>query len=122
MFEDAATAAKCAVEMQRAIAELSPESLGLPESFGLRLAGHYGPVYPSRDTILKERNFFGAHVSRAARLEPVTAVNEIYITEPFAAMLALDPRGAFSCDYVGSHPAAKDYGDLPMFSLRPRSS
>ena len=118
VFKDPAVAANCAIAMQNAIAKLNPSELGLPDQFGLRLAGNYGPVYPAHDPILKTQNFFGAHVSRAARLEPVTPVGGIYVTEPFAAILALEPSKEFACDYVGTHPAAKGYGNLPMYLLR----
>ena len=40
----------------------------------------------------------------------------------FAAGLALDPRHEFDCDYVGTVPAAKGYGDLRMYLLRRRAT
>jgi hypothetical protein len=40
-----------------------------------------------------------------------------YVTEHFAAWLALEPGGAFACGYVGQVPAAKDYGTLRMYHL-----
>jgi hypothetical protein len=42
----------------------------------------------------------------------------VYVTEPFAAALALDGHGEFACDYVGHMPAAKEYGRLRMYRLR----
>ena len=32
--------------------------------------------------------------------------------------MALDPAREFDCDYVGTIPAAKEYGDLVMYLLR----
>ncbi len=39
----------------------------------------------------------GSHVSRTARIEPVTPPEAVYVTEPFAAALALEGRAEFSC-------------------------
>jgi hypothetical protein len=42
----------------------------------------------------------------------------VYVTEAFAAALALaGPRG-LTCDYVGHMAAAKGYGMLRMYRLR----
>jgi hypothetical protein len=59
----------------------------------------------------------GSHVSRTARIEPVTPPGAAFVTEEFAA--ALELAGApFACDYVGHMPAAKDVGRLRMHRLR----
>jgi class 3 adenylate cyclase len=121
VFADPRAAARCGLALQDAIGAASLAAKGLPGTLALRLGGHYGPVFPATDPILERPNLFGAHVARAARLEPVTPPGELYVTEPFAAALALDPAQAFACDYVGTHPAAKDYGSLPMYVLSRRS-
>ena len=59
----------------------------------------------------------GSHVSRTARIEPVTPAGAVYVTEQFAAALALDAHEEFCCDYVGHMPAAKDFGKLRMYRL-----
>jgi len=118
VFEDAGKAADCALALQEAIAALDLRAAGLPADMGLRLGGHLGPVYRARDPILGHDNFFGAHVSRAARIEPVTPENCVYVTETLAAVLALHNVGQFSCEYVGMTQAAKHYGRMRMFLLR----
>ena len=60
----------------------------------------------------------GSHVSRTARIEPVTPPAEVYVTEPFAAALVLSGHDRLACDYVGHMPAAKDFGQLRMYRLR----
>ena len=60
-------------------------------------------------------------VSRTARIEPVTPPGAVYVTEPFAAALELAQRPELGCDYVGSMPAAKDYGRFRMYRLRRRA-
>ena len=115
---DAPVAARCALELQKMVAGLDLAAMGLPANFGLRLAGHLGPVFPLNDDVLGLPSFFGSHVSRTARVEPVTPEGHVYVTEPFAARLALDKGSPFSCEYVGHMPAAKGYGNLRMYLLR----
>ena len=63
----------------------------------------------------------GTHISRTARIEPVTPPGAVYVTEPFAAALELAGCTDLRCDYVGHMPAAKDYGRLRMYRLLRRS-
>lgn len=118
VFAEVGLAARCAIDMQAALAALPYDSMGLPDDLGLRLGGHFGPVYEGEDPVMGATNFFGAHVSRAARIEPITPEGCVYVSEPFAAAIALDPSREFDCDYVGTVPAAKNYGELPMYLLR----
>src|SRR5207244_5487728 len=117
VFDDAGVAADCALALQDAIAALDLEAAGLPAGMALRLGGHLGPVYKAQDPILQRDNFFGAHVSRAARIEPVTPERCVYVTETLAAVLALHNASAFHCEYVGMTEAAKGYGPMRMFLL-----
>ena len=117
VLSDAAAAARCALEIQAAMNALDLPASGLPDTLALRLGGHFGPVFEATDPVQNVTNFFGAHVSRTARIEPVTPPGEVYVTEEFAARLALE-RGGFACDYVGQIPAAKSYGPMRMYHLR----
>ncbi len=118
VLDDVYSAARCALDLQVAMAQLPLKALGLPDFITMRLGGHFGPVHAGVDPILKASSFFGAHVSKAARIEPITPPGEVYVTEHFAARLALDPAAEFQCEYVGEIPMAKDYGDLKMYLLR----
>ena len=120
VFEDAGSAAHCALALQEKMAALDLAALGLPADLQLRIGGHFGPAFQGEDPVLKRSAYFGAHVSRAARIEPVTPEGCVYVTEPFAAVLALHHGGEFACEYVGVTAAAKNYGSMPMFLLRRR--
>lgn len=115
---DVETAALCAIDLQEEMATLVPEEHGLPQFMGLRLGGHLGPVFAMRDPVLKRRSYMGAHVSRTARIEPITPEGSVYVTEAFAAAIATDPSRRFACEYVGQVPTAKHYGTMRMYSLR----
>jgi class 3 adenylate cyclase/tetratricopeptide (TPR) repeat protein len=118
VFRDAGRAAYCALDMQDAMNAIDLAAAGLPETLKLRLGGHLGPVYELDDPVTDRPNYYGAHVSRAARIEPITPEGCVYVTETFAAVLALYNAGTFSCDYVGITEMAKHYGNLRMFLLR----
>jgi class 3 adenylate cyclase len=122
VFDDAAKAANCALELQEAVSRIDVAAHGLPEDLGLRIGLHLGPAYMARDPILQCDNYFGAHVSRAARIEPVTPEGCVYVTETMAAMLALYNSDAYTCEYVGMTEAAKKYGQMRMFLLARRGT
>lgn len=115
------SAAECALELQTAMGGIDLEAAGLPGDLSLRLSAHVGPVFPVRDPVCDAPTFLGSHVSRTARIEPVTPPRAVYVTEPFAAALELAGRDDLACDYVGHMPAAKDYGRLRMYRLRRRA-
>jgi len=121
VIEDAETAADCAIAMQDAVSELPLAALGLPATLGLRLGGHFGPVFPVHDPVLKQMAYMGCHVSRTARIEPVTPSGMVYVTDAFAAALAATRQPRFACDYMGLVPAAKNYGAMRMFALSRRN-
>jgi hypothetical protein len=120
VLTDPVAAAACALELQEAMTAVHPTEHRLPAHLALRLGGHLGPVFPTRDPVLGVDAFMGSHVSRTARIEPVTPAGAVYVTEAFAAALEL-AAGRFACDYVGHMPAAKDYGRLRMYRLRTRA-
>ncbi|MEA2442469.1 MAG: hypothetical protein QOH76_3893, partial [Thermoleophilaceae bacterium] len=114
------SAAECALALQEAMSLITLEAVGLPADLALRMGAHVGPVFPVHDPVIGRPAFMGSHVSRTARIEPVTPPGTVYVTEPFAALLELEPDSRLSCDYVGHMPAAKDYGRLRMYRLQRR--
>ena len=120
VLTDTVLAAECALELQQGISAIDLRELELPDDLALRIGAHVGPVFPLEEPVLRTRAFTGSHVSRTARIEPVTPPGTVYVTEPFAAALELAQRPGLGCDYVGSMPAAKDYGHFRMYRLRRR--
>ena len=116
VLSDPVSAAACALDLQDALEGLNLAALRLPEQLALRLGGHVGPVFPVRNPIMDSPAFMGSHVSRTARIEPVTPPGSVFVTEAFAAALVLE-NSRFGCDYVGHIPAAKDLGRLRMYRL-----
>jgi class 3 adenylate cyclase len=120
VLTDPVEAAECALELQGAMAEIDFRALGLEDQLALRIGGHVGPVFPMEEPVLRTLAFTGSHVSRTARIEPVTPPGTVFVTEPFAAALELAWHKTLGCDYVGTMPAAKDYGHFRMYRLRRR--
>jgi hypothetical protein len=122
VLSNAPAAARCALDLQRAMAGVDLHAAGLPAHLAFRLSGHVGPVFLLPDPVLGRVSFMGSHLSRTARIEPVTPPGAVYVTEAFAALLELSGSRDLGCDYVGHLPAAKDYGRLRMYHLRGRST
>ena len=118
VFEDSLTAAICSLEFQKQIKATNFSDYNLPEDLSLRLSVHYGPVFRGKDYICNERTYYGSHVTKAARIEPITPPGEIYVTEAFAAALALTGDTNIECNYMGTLPLAKDFGQLSMYVLK----
>lgn len=117
VMRDAESAAACATSLQAAFKSVDLEDNGLPGYLALRMGAHIGPVFPTHDPVIGGDAFMGSHVSRTARIEPVTAPGAVYATDAFAAALAL-ARSDFTCEYVGHMPTAKGYGHFRMYSVR----
>jgi Adenylate and Guanylate cyclase catalytic domain len=115
---DASSAADCALDLQAGMAAIELESEGLPGHLALRLGAHLGPIFQYHDPVVDAPDFTGSHVSRTARIEPITPAGEVYVSEPFAAALVLADRRDLTCDYVGHMPMAKGYGRQRMYRLR----
>jgi class 3 adenylate cyclase/tetratricopeptide (TPR) repeat protein len=90
---------------------------GLPEGFTVRISLHIGPVFTMEDIILKQPAFFGTHVARVARIEPITTPGCVFGTEQVAAILNAS-NSPLCCDYVGNISLAKRYGLYPIYQIR----
>jgi hypothetical protein len=118
VLADVRAGAACAIEIQEAIAELDWRSLDLPEDLGLRIGGHVGPVMSIVDPVRGQTATWGRELTRAARIEPRTPEGEVYVTDAFAALLALEPASGFASEYVGRVTTAKQFETIPMYRLR----
>lgn len=116
-FADVRTAAAVVLELQEAVARAVDTDEAAPGGAGMRFGVHCGPVFVAPDPITGRPNIFGTEVTRAARIEPVAPTGEAYVTQQFAALLALEGGTGFDTTYVGPVQLAKGYGELKMFKL-----
>ncbi len=119
VWERAGAAADFALTLQGMMAELDLEAAGLPPDLAIRLGLHAGVMWPLRDPVTGAPNFFGEAVARAARIEPITKAGRIFVTEEFAAELALESDEPAKPEYVGEVEAAKGYGRFRLYRLSP---
>ena len=118
VISNAPTAAEISLQIQDALDGFDYSALGLEGKGGrMRIGAHYGPAYRAIDHITGRLSFYGNEVSKAARIEPVTPTGAVFVTEPFAAILALEAPDRFDCRYVGRIQLAKGYGSYPMYRL-----
>jgi len=104
----------------------------LPDRFTVRIALHAGPVFAATDPIAGRPNFYGAHVNRAARIEPVTLPGHIYASDQFVALLTAEQvmreheheragtryERPFVTEYVGMVALAKAFGMQAVHEVR----
>jgi hypothetical protein len=111
-------AAEFAHRLQHEIGQFDWPALGLAPETGVRVALHTGPLFRIFDPVTARHTFYGTHVNRTARLEPVVQPRSIFVTEEFAASLVAEDQDRFTCDYIGTMKLAKKFGDARLYRLR----
>jgi len=117
--------------LQDSFATLDPAAFGVPQSLSLRIGLHAGPVYTGRHPLTNRPIVYGSHVSRTARIEPVTVPGHVYASQQFVALLTAEETAYraeqgrqqpwYACEYLGVLQLAKQYGDWPVYHLLPRT-
>jgi len=116
VFDTAGEAAGFALRLRERFAETDWAAAGIAAPLAIRIGLHAGVVFAGFDPVLGRHNYFGAGVTRAARIEPVTPPGLIYASEAFAATLAArEPTRRL--EYVGAQALAKHYGELRLYRL-----
>ncbi len=122
IMDGAAPLAEFALALQDVVCNTDWSEYGLPAGMSIRIGLHAGPVYEGTDPITGSVNYYGAHVNRAARIEPITIPGNVYASEQFAALLTAEQwaagRADFACDYIGALALDKGYGRQPTYHLR----
>jgi class 3 adenylate cyclase/tetratricopeptide (TPR) repeat protein len=117
VFNGVEDAGRFALDLRDLVTSTDWEELGLPHQLNIRIGIHAGPVYVNFDPVVRQISFTGAHVSRAARIEPIAHEGEAFTSEEFAALAAADQSKGFTCDLVGTTALAKSYGLFRVYSL-----
>lgn len=118
VFNDVADGAKFALQLRDAVAQCDWPARGLPQGTSIRIGMHTGPVFHAFDRLIGRDNYFGSHVNRAARIEPIVAPGAIYVSAELAFILAAQGLREFATDYLGNVPLAKGHGNAILYRLR----
>ena len=118
VFSDVRDAGLFALDLCELMVSTDWSKKGLPKAINLRIALHAGPVYSCIDPVTGQQSYTGTHVSRAARIEPITPPGQVYASQAFAALSAAQGVKEFTCDYVGQTPLAKGYGTFATYHVR----
>jgi class 3 adenylate cyclase len=122
IFGSVRDAGTFALELTDLIAQTDWAAKELPEDLNLRVALHAGPVWSYTNPVTGKSDYIGTHVTRAARLEPITPPGHVYATYGFASIAAADGVEEFTCEYVGETPLAKSASVCPTYHLRRRKA
>jgi adenylate cyclase len=116
IFDRTSLAAHFSLDLLERLAAVPFAKLGLPRTLLPRIAGDFGRTWQGFDFVRKEITYYGLHVTRAARLEPVTPPGALYVTQSFA-MAAASEDPALVCEYVGDLVTPKNFGVLSAYRL-----
>jgi len=108
-----------------ATADWGPLNLDFHPS--IRIGIHAGPLYRFYDALIGQWSYTGSHVTRAARLEPVSEPGKVIATQAFVALAAAEGVSEFFGLPLGRRPLLKGAGEVNLFELqfvttRPESS
>lgn len=120
VFDDAPAGAALALGLSEGMQAADWIALGLPETSQIRICLHAGPVFCAFDPVIGRDNYFGASVTRAARIEPITPPGTVFASEAFAATLAASGDADYVSEYVGRVGLAKGYGESRVYRLSRR--
>lgn len=144
VFDTAGAAGAFALELVQMIHEheaewlaagLYWESGGTKHALNIRVGLHTGPVFLHYDPIVRRLGYTGAHVNRAARIEPVARPGEVFASEEFSALAELSAEIArrqpdeapdtasagFVCEFAGSMQLAKNFpGRFRIYRVLPK--
>jgi class 3 adenylate cyclase len=118
VFAHTRDAGMFALDVAEMVSETDWTAHGLPTDLNLRIAVHVGPVQRLYDPVTERENYLGAHVNRAARLEPKTPPGQVYASQAFAAVAAAEGIQEFTCHYVRLMEWSKKYGSFPTYVVR----
>ena len=122
IFDSMLKAGKFALALQHLTVSGKWRLTGSTETLKLRVALHAGPVYRIPDPVFPKDTFMGTNISLAARMEPVTPPGEVYCSQTFAALSAVEATQEFVCEPVGETVLPKGAGTQMLYVLKPHST
>jgi len=91
--------------------------LGTDHPITFRVGLHAGPAFVGIDPITGRTNAYGADVSLAARIEPVTNPGEVWASKTFVGLAAATGSVPLVFDCLGRRKLAKGGGSMELFRV-----
>lgn len=83
----------------------------------IRSSIHQGENSALKDPFTGRDTVIGPNVIRAARLEPITKLNQVWVTKAVAIQIQAYESTVYACDPLGSVALAKSYGPEDVYAL-----
>lgn len=117
VMDDLVAAAHLALDLRDWVAAQKWEGLSKPPQ--IRIGLHAGVVEQVPDPIAGEGrfNYVGRNTSRAARIEPITYEGQVFASQVFAALFAIEGDGDVMCEYVGERELPKGAGKIKVYQV-----
>lgn len=116
-FDDLEEAGLFALDLRDLVVRTPWGQHGLPADLNVRIVLHAGPVFAFEDPVLQRLTCIGAHVSRTARLNPITPHGQVYVSQEFAALCGAEGISGVSFEFLGRLPTARLFEDAPLYRL-----
>lgn len=120
VFSDAVAAGNYALELVNFIRNYDWSTCGVNAAIGIRIALHSGIVYRHRNPVTNTFDYSGHVHDLVSRLEPITAPNEIFVTQDFVIQCILKNSNLYFTP-VGRRALKKSAGniqDIFLYRLR----
>ncbi len=117
VFDRLESAVRLALDLKDGLAKVNWNALGIPGTLATRTSLDAGPVLVYHDPVMHKPEVAGPFVNRAARIEPITPLGEIYVSETFAALVRANRITGVQFEYAGVHILPKGYGSIPLYRM-----
>ena len=117
LFDDLEAAARFAVGFRDLVQATDWGKLGLPPDLGVTIALHAGPVFVFEDAVQARQTCIGAHVTRTARINPVTPRGQIYASQEFAALCGAEGITVIGFEFLGRVHTTRLFEDAPLYRV-----
>ena len=120
VMDDVVQAGMLALDLRDWVADFDWVSAGVKSPLQIRIGLHAGVVSQVEDPIIGSFNYIGHNTSMAARIEPITYEGQVFVSQAFTALLAIQNDHELFCEYVGIKELPKNSGSMKVYLLERR--
>ena len=117
VMEDIVQAGRLALDLRDWVADFDWIGAGMKSPLQIRIGLHAGVVSKVEDPIIKDFNYIGCNTSKAARIEPIAYEGQVFVSQAFSALLAIQKGHELFCEYIGARELPKNAGIMNIYLL-----